>query len=532
MAYQIMYEQKAIGHRKLRVLIVSCPPLGIIEPWQDIPNFVRPALAHLAGYLRQFNQFEIKLIDSKFERLDFQKTIQKIVEWEPDVIGFTANTNEVKPCAYVCQHVKKHLPNVVTIIGGVHVTTLPEVTLNEFPAFDIGVIGEGEETLHEICIAVQNQTPLSSIKGIVYREGGCLYKTQVRNRIINLDSLPLPAWDLLPKAQVYYLQTERGCPFNCVFCVNHNGKIARKRSPESVIEEQLLLIRQFQPEFINFGDELFSIDIDRTHRLLDLMIQNRIHQKIKWDCQTHVRYVDSSLFKKMKLANVYEVHMGIETGDKDALKRLGKGTTNQMILDAFKDARIAGVRTGAFFIFGQPNETKESLQNTINFAVSVNPDLPMFALMVPFPGTEVAKLGAQKLAGYTGLSTNWDDYRNRIGGAVEVSGISRSLMDWYIIKGYLSVFLFNGRIWDLIKFLFAYNDMAKRLLWKIITGKHYTSELISKPQDYDLLLKKASPISVTELIESKDAFSAFQKSEAKFIRDVMPELITSQKVIR
>ena len=257
-------------------MLVNPPVFRIEEPWYDTPPYARTGLAYLAGYLRQYPGFEIKILDCKFEMLNFEQAYEKILEFKPNILGLGAMTNEIKPAAYLAKMVKDKLPATITVIGGVHVTALPEITLQEFTQFDVGVIGEGEITFYELCTAVRDGKPLNNIKGLSLRNGNEIEVTPPRDRILNQDSIPFPAWDLLPMADEYGVMTLRGCPFNCVFCMNPNGRVARKRSVDNVIEELEMLIEKFHPSSISFGDELFSIDMERSKELLTAMIEHNI----------------------------------------------------------------------------------------------------------------------------------------------------------------------------------------------------------------------------------------------------------------
>ena len=145
-----------------KVLLINPPVFKVDEPWYDTPNFVRTGLAYLAGYLRQYPGFDIRIIDAKFERIDFKKTLKRIIEFKPQILGLCAFTNEIKPAAYLAKLVKEKLPETKIVIGGVHVTALPDKTLEEFPSFDIGVIGEGEVTFYELCSAIKNEKPIEN----------------------------------------------------------------------------------------------------------------------------------------------------------------------------------------------------------------------------------------------------------------------------------------------------------------------------------------------------------------------------------
>ena len=489
--------------------------MAVLEPWYDTPSFGRTSLAYLAGFLRQYEGFEIHIIDAKFERLSFNEVRQRVKRLAPDLVGFTAFTNEIKPAAYQAALIKKDLPHVITIVGGPHVTALPKETLGEFTSLDIGVVGEGEVTLYELCEGLRYGKDLSSIPGLVFRKADKIIQTSQRERILDQDSIPFPAWDLLPPAETYFVQSIRGCPYNCLFCMNPGGRVARKRSVENVMEELHIIIQNYKPTRISFGDELFSVDMERTRRLLDAMAESKIGEKVSWDVQTHVNYVDEDLFIRFKKANVERVEVGIETGDEAVLKKMGKGTSMESILAACAAARKADVKIGTFFLLGQPHENAESLEKTLALAIRVNPDLPMFGLMTPYPGTEVAKMAAKGEGGYKLLTTDWDEYNKQIGGAMEFADMTRQQIEWFQVKAYLKVYLYNRRYADLIKFLFEYRKAAWEVLKKIVFRRKTLTHSIVKPSDYDTLIYPTVKTDFESFITARDEWKEVQKNEMK-----------------
>jgi len=220
-----------------------------------------------------------------------------------------------------------------------------------------------------------------------------------------------------------------------------------------------------------FRDELFSVDMDRTRELLNTMIEHNIHKKVGWWAQTHVRFVDYELFVLAKRANCIMMGMGIETGDEDKLKSLGKGTSIKMILKAAEASRKAKQPINTYFIIGQPNETIESIKKTIDLAVKMNPSLPVFGIMSPYPGTEIAKLAASGEAGYRLVTTDWDEYNKQIGGALEFANLTRKQIEIMQIKAYAKVFLSNHRYLDFIKFVWHYKKGGWAILKKILSIK-------------------------------------------------------------
>ena len=502
--------------KTLKIVLVNPPPFQVLEPEYDTPQFGRQGLAYVAGYLRQFEGYSIEIIDAKFERLKFEETLQRILEKKPDVVGFGAFTCEIKPAAYLARRIKAHNPKIVTVIGGVHVTAIPEQTLREFPSFDIGVHGEGEVTFAELCEALKNEKGLNSIPGLVYRTEEGIQLNPPRERIADQDSIPFPAWDLLPPAREYFVMSQRGCPFNCLFCMNPNGRLARPRSIANVMEELQIILDRYRPRRIRFGDELFSVNMNRTHELLDAMIAAGMPEKIDWHAQTHVHFVDGPLFKKMKQAGVWMVGMGIETGDADILKQMGKGTSPEMILRAAKAAREAEVPIITYFILGHPNETLESMKKTIELAVKINPAIPAFGIMVPYPGTEVARMAAEGKGGYRLRSTNWDDYDKQIGGALEFGNLSRTQIEKLQMTAYFKVFLWNHRYWDLIKFCWAYRSEGLALLRKILSGR---SEKLSNPQSAKNQ-EEGPGLEKWEIIEAAKKWQDWQRSELIRIKKI------------
>lgn len=509
---------------EFRICLINPPVIGVLEPWYDTPPFGRSALAYLAGYLRQYSGYSIKIIDAKLEQLNFQEVLDIVKAFNPNVVGLTAYTNEIKPAAYLAALLKEHLPRVVTVIGGVHITALPKVTLEEFASFDIGVVGEGEITFYQLCEAFKNNTEVATINGLVYRKDGDILLTPARQRIADQDSIPFPAWDLLPASDTYFIQSERGCPFSCLFCMNPNGKVARKRSVENVMEELLWIIRDFKPKHISFGDELFSVDMLRTRQLLDAMIASRIGDQVTWDLQTHVHFVDGPMFRQFKQAKVKRVELGIETGDDELLRKMGKGTNLQKILLACDAAKNEGVKIGTFFLFGQPNESSKSLEATIKLAVRINPDLPMFGLMTPYPGTEIAKMAAKGEGGYKLLTTNWDEYNKQIGGAMEFANLTRRQIEWIQIKAYAKVYLYNLRFVDFVRFVWEYRKGAWEVFKKIALKRNsLNTHLDRKPSDYEQKIYSGAKADISMLITARDNWVQYQHIEAKRLKIVMQE---------
>ena len=435
----------------LKVMLTTPQLNKIIEPIYDKPIFVRPSLAHIAGYIRNNSSYEIECVDAKFSQLKLNQLIKKIKDFKPNVIGISAYTYEINEVKILTKEIKKENSNIIIVLGGSHITAIPQETMKEIPDIDIGVIGEGEQTLLNICNSISLKKNYSDISNIVYRKNDKIILQRKNNYFLDLNNTTIPAWDLLPRAKEYYIQTTRGCPFNCNFCFNPNGNNIRLKKVKYVIDEIKFLIENFSPDRISIGDEAFAANKEFAHSLLDEMIKIKIWEKVNWDIQTHIRFLDDALLKKMKKAKINKIEVGVESGNEQILKKTGKGINKKMVEKAFLKLKRYKIKTGAFFILGHPNETKETIWDTIRFAAKINPDEPIFATMVPFPGTVISKYVKEGRAGYLRASNNWNDFRKQINHSIEFKNFTKTELKFYLFFGNLYVFLYNFRFLDLIR---------------------------------------------------------------------------------
>jgi len=453
----------------MRVLLVN-PPARMLVDQFDTPDFSRVGLAYLAAMLRRDPDCEVSLVDARLERLRHSDVLARAERFRPDVVGVTAFTNEVKAAARVARGIKRAAPATVTVIGGAHVSALPEETLEEFPEFDVGVVGEGEHTLDALVHALGRREPLDGIAGLVYRRGASTHRTEERANENDLDRFPRPAWDLLPAARRALLVTQRGCPYACTFCQNPGGRRVRQHSVARVLSDIDWLVTHQRVEELLVCDEIFTVDAPRTEALLDAMIAAKIGDRVRWWAQTHVNTASRKLFEKMRAAGCFRVGLGIETGDADAMRAMHKGISRAKVLAARRMAAEAGLPVEGLFILGHPGETWESAMRTVDFAVELDPEIPVFSTMVPYPGTRVAEMAAKGEGGYRLLSRDWDDYINQIGHALAFEHLSRRQMELLQLYAYLKVFAGNRRWADLARFGWTYRSEGLAVVRKLISG--------------------------------------------------------------
>jgi len=373
------------------------------KKWSKVVPRIHPlGLGYIGSYLEQ-NNHQVIIIDANAECLSDKQIIVRVQKYLPDIIGFSATTPAFIHAKRLIKKLKKEFSNIKIIIGGAHITAVPEDAISNCNA-DIGVIGEGEKTTIELIKYFENRqkTSLLKIKGIVYKNGQRVIKTQPREYWKNIDEIPFPARHLMlplkklqpvPASFKYlpstHLITSRGCPSRCTFCDRAVfGTRFRAASPKRVVEEIEEIVYKYGAKDYKFFDDTFTLNKKRTYEICDEII-NRKLDKIPWACLTKVKAVDLDLLKYMKRAGCWQVLYGLESGDDRMLKLLKKGNTVEDNKKAVMWAHKAGLNIRADFIVGTPGETIESLYSTLNFALSLPLGYAHFNKFIPLPGTEI-----------------------------------------------------------------------------------------------------------------------------------------------
>ena len=453
----------------MKIALVNPPPLHRIER-DDLPFYPHLGLGYLASSLEQNGFEEILIIDAKLERKNLDNVLYDLKAFNPDVLGITAMTHEIIQASQLAEQVREIFPPITIVVGGVHVSILPQETLEEFPAFDYGICNEGEKSFPLLMKALSEKGELETVPNLAYRNSNSVNLTFQADWLNDLDSIPFPAWNRFPKAREYPILTSRGCPFQCNFCHPYGRKV-RNRAPEKAIKELDWVVSTFNPEIINVYDETFGIDRERTVQLLDMMKECKIPQRVKWYAYTRVNVATEDLLKRMKDAGAFMVGFGIETGNEEILKKSKKNINLERAEELVLFAKKLGLITQTYFILGHPYETLETMNDTVNFAVKLNGDLTCFGIMVPYPGTKIYEMAIKGEGGYRLIAKNWNDYNKQIGHALEFVNIPRGRIERIQLYAYIKVFLENHRYWDFIKFCWSYRRQAMGFILKHFLNK-------------------------------------------------------------
>jgi anaerobic magnesium-protoporphyrin IX monomethyl ester cyclase len=388
----------------MKVVLIKAPYLQIFGPMQkSAPRYFPLGLGYIAAALRQAGH-DVVFLDPEIQGLTDHDLIQRIQIEHPTLVGIGCATPNFMVAHHLAQQIKRVL-DVVTVLGGIHASSVPREILEHHPEFDVLVVGEGEETIVELAatIASHGLDPqhLASIKGIGYRHHPQVMLTPRRALRADIDTIPFPARDLAGfenyKSPAHLelgkrtanLISSRGCPARCTFCESWRtlGNKFRGHSPAYMLAEIEHLVAVYGIEHVVFNDDTLTWDMERTRAFCELLLEKDLG--ITWFAFSRVDTVTRDLLALMKRAGCVSLNFGVESGDAHLLQVMKKGATLDQARQALQWSREFGFKTLASFLFGLPGETRASIERTINFAIELNPNIALFNVLVPFPGTEV-----------------------------------------------------------------------------------------------------------------------------------------------
>ncbi len=380
-------------HRKIAFV---CPYPYYARGINEATLYPPIGLASIAAYLEKYGA-QCIIIDANITEEKPQQILEQLKAFQPNVVGIQMNIVTAQSGVELAKLIRDDAsfsPNVV--LGGPFATSKHEKLLKDTGAFAI-VRGEGEQTFLELCQGINPRT----ISGLSFKDNeGTVVITKDRELFPDINQFPYPAYHLLPNLRKYRARsrktpfapifTSRGCPFRCTFCnANVFGKEFRARSPENVIGEIDILVQKYGVKQIDIIDDNFSEDISRAEKIIDIIISRNYNIAINFQNGLRADRLTRELVHKMKLAGVYKLGIGIESANAKIRNKIKKGLDLKDVENSIKWCREEGIITIGFFMLGFPDDTEETMQETIDFAIKLNPSLASFSLVVPLPGTEL-----------------------------------------------------------------------------------------------------------------------------------------------
>ncbi len=360
------------------------------------PDSLMPPVELLscAGVARDWNKANVKLIDAIAEKKSVESVAKDIKEFKPDMIvsitGFECYEEDVD----IFRQLKEQFPAVVFVYFGHYATVFPAETLTHSKC-DYALFGEPEIALDKLLKFLSGLNSFDSIQGIAYWRNGNIVVSGTAERVRDPDELPIPAYDIIENNRAYYeplipkpygmIQTIRGCPYSCTFCVKSYGSKIGQLSTSRIIQEMKIWKQHFNVEAIRFIDDTFTINRNRVIELSKAIINEQLN--VKWVCLSRTDNLDKEMLHWMKKSGCIRIYFGMESGSQRMLDLYKKNVKVNEALRAFELCREVGIETAAFFMGGYPNETEDDFKETIQFAQRAQLNYVSYNPLTLYPGT-------------------------------------------------------------------------------------------------------------------------------------------------
>lgn len=389
----------------MKILLINCPIRLNAKP-----NNIPYGLATIAAVLRQ-DGFEVEIYDVNAHRPSRDQVRNALKQKEWDMAGVSGLVTTIAYQEWLIPLLKEINSKAPVISGGGLATSNPELLFKN-TSVDFIVTGEGELTMLELVRSFRNGEPAENIPGVCHRHGSGSACGPPRTNIPVLDTLPFPAWDLLPM-DIYLgnpiwgdiaanssgfrqdvtvnrsmnIISSRGCPFSCKYCYHLFGQSSyRFRSAGNIAAEIEALVDCYGVDFIGFVDDNMMASTRNLLEFCDLMEARRF--PVTWGCHGRVSSAKPDILKRMAETGCVWIGYGIESGSQKILDAMNKKTTVERARQAVIDTRAAGIFPNTTFIFGYPGESRKTVQQTVDFKRSLDIQCGSF-FATPYPGTQL-----------------------------------------------------------------------------------------------------------------------------------------------
>ena len=362
-------------------------------------NYFFPlGIAYISSYLKSKNYRVYNYNGAFFSEHEAEKALNNIIiSNQIDIVGIGGLSAEFSSILFYSNLVKKINPSILLVLGGGFVTGSPKTAMELVPLADIGIIGQGEVVFEHIVDACEKKYDFLQIENIIYRN---IMNQLVQNKYVfhdfELDSLPFPDYDgfWFPKLidinesivgeRIASVIGSRSCPFSCTFCFHPSGEKYSRRSVDNILEEIEWLIKKYGITKVSLTDELFVND---KKYLYDFCEKIR-KLSISWECCARVDSIDENILDTLKKANCQRISFGLESADDSVLKSMKKNINHQMISNALKLTRNAGIEAVGAFIFGDVREDMETAKRSLDYYLSHQEHAIDLNMLRVFPGSE------------------------------------------------------------------------------------------------------------------------------------------------
>jgi len=444
------------------------PPVGVLT----LAAMIRRERPH---------QVEFRILDTGIERMNVRGTGRILREYDPDVVGISALSLEAANIHGIAALAKSINPSIRVVVGGPHATTFYDQALKD-PNVDYAVVGEGETTFIELLDAIRDGAAPVNMPGVALRLDGEVSFGGPRAFQEDLDSLPIPAWDildlrpysrqltmngLLVRSPYAVLFTSRACPYQCVYCHAIFGKKFRAQSAERVLEEIEMLAGRYGVRECHFYDDVFNFDRGRAMAVMEGVASRGIDMKFSFPNGVRADIMTRDMVKSFARAGTYCIGYAIETASPRLQRLIRKNLNLDIAREVIEWTFDEGIIPCGAYMFGFPTETLEEMEQTRKFACGSKMLSALFFPVTPFPRTELYEMVGEYYPDYKMPydSTPHMYYFYEKPYYTEVGGIDITRMRYRALK---SFYLDPWRMWHMIDRFPKNRSYLRMVYWSLM----------------------------------------------------------------
>jgi len=375
----------------MKILLIH--PFCLEERIHEEDAAAVPIGLYYIGAMLKENHYDVEILNFHGLGRHPDKIREILIAQQPDIIGFSVLNANRWGAIDTARIAKKINPNVKIVFGGVAATFLWEHFLTHFKNVDYIIMGEGEHSfLHLVrCLEKKDESGMETVPGIAFRKNSRIVKTEPAPPIQNLDSLPNPANYFIYQ----HIALTRGCPSNCTFCGSPKfwGRKVRFHSAD-YFAAQMEILHQKGISFFYVSDDTFTLKKSLVVDICKKIIEKKLN--ISWAAISRADCVDEEILHWMRTAGCSQISYGVESGSEQMRNFMNKHLRMEHICKAFDLTRAYGILPRAYFIYGCPGETKETIQESIDLIKKIRPLSCIFYILDVFPGTALYETFCQR----------------------------------------------------------------------------------------------------------------------------------------
>jgi len=459
----------------MKVLLIE-PPKDV---WFVMGEYLPPpyGIIQLGAYLeREVQDAQIEILDCNAEKIDWPNLEKRIETSDPDIVASsslaTCNTYVV---ARTLEAAKRVDPKILTVAGGQHFTATAQESLQTLPEIDVIVRGEGEQTFAELVKNSAKKSAFAGINGMSFRHRGKIIHNSPRPLIEDLESLPYPGYHLVKDIVHEYhfvamsghrdlpyqlVEGSRGCSHECSFCTqwrHWQGKW-RVKSAKRIAAEMEFCYQRFGGRFLWLTDDNLGAG-NRASELADEILARNMPD-LWWFVQARCDDIvkNKDVLPKLRRAGLRWVLLGVENSEPSTLESFNKGISPEEAREAVRLLKKNDIFGHAMFIIGNRKDTHETIAKMRRFIEELDPDFAIFAILTPFPGSEIYE--EAKNNGWL-EDTNWANY-DMVHAIMPTETLTTKEIQEELYRCYRAFYGgWNRRIGG----LFSGNELKRRVFW-------------------------------------------------------------------